>query len=133
MCAPHVDIDSGQGALERLAANAAPRGLAIGSLVAPVRPPAGGGSAMGSNEERQRFLTQVRKACRIARDLRQMGVRPYGVVRIDSATDPATWAADPAGNTARLVATFRDACTIAGTSESVAAEGRSAGRHPLVA
>jgi sugar phosphate isomerase/epimerase len=124
LCAPHVDIDSDRGALEQLAAKVRARGLAIGSLVAPVWPPAGGGSAMGSSEERQRFLTQVRKACRIARDFRQMGVRPYGAVRIDSAGDPATWAADPAGNTARIIDTFRQACTIAEDhGERLAAEG----------
>ena len=37
--------------------------LVVGSLVAPVWPPTGGGSAMGSEEERKHFLTQVRKAC----------------------------------------------------------------------
>jgi sugar phosphate isomerase/epimerase len=124
LCAPHVDIDSDRSALERLAAKVRSRGLAIGSLVAPVWPPTGGGSAMGSSAERRSFLTQVRKACRIARDLRQMGVRPYGVVRIDSAANPAAWAADPVGNTARLAVTFREACTIAEDyGERLAAEG----------
>ena len=61
------------------------KNLVVGSLVAPVWPPTGGGSAMGSDEERQSFLTQVTKACRIARDLREIGIRPYGIVRIDSA------------------------------------------------
>ena len=31
------------------------------------------------------FSTQVRKGCRIAEQLRELGIRPYGVVRIDSA------------------------------------------------
>ncbi len=36
--------------------------------------------------ERKQFLEQVRKGCRIAKQLRELGIRPYGVVRIDSAT-----------------------------------------------
>ena len=54
---------------------------------------------MGSEDERRRFLTQVKKACRIGGKLRELGVRKYGVVRIDSAASPAEWASDPAGNT----------------------------------
>jgi len=124
LCAPHVDIDSDRAALECLAGKVRSRGLVIGSLVAPVWPPTGGGSAMGSAEDRRRFLTQVRKACSIAKTLREMGVRPYGAVRIDSAGDPGTWAADPAGNTARIIDTFRQACTLAEDyGERLAAEG----------
>ena len=41
---------------------------------------------MGSAEERERFVSMVEKACRIGKQLRDLGVRPYGVVRIDSAT-----------------------------------------------
>src|SRR5260221_6503218 len=44
---PHVDIDSSDGDLENLAARIAARKLRVGSLVAPVWPPTGGGSAMG--------------------------------------------------------------------------------------
>ncbi len=79
----------------------------VGSVVAPVWPPTGGGSAMGSDEERKQFLTQVRKACRIGRKLRELGVRPYGVVRIDSAPASGDWAKDPAGNTKKIAETFR--------------------------
>ena len=79
---------------------------------------------MGSTEERKRFLEQVRKGCRIARRLTELGVRPDGVVRIDSAVDPATWAEDPAGNTKKIADTFREACTIAEDhGERLAAEG----------
>ncbi len=121
---PHTDIDSSDGELERLAENIGRRGLAVGSLVAPVWPPTGGGSAMGSEEERGKFLTQVRKACAIGRKLRELGIRKYGVVRIDSACSPAEWAADPLGNSRRIAATFREACTIAeGFGERLAAEG----------
>src|ERR1700754_875818 len=66
---PHVSIDSTDDDLKKLADSVARRNLVVGSLVAPVWPPTGGGSAMGSAEERQAFVTQVRKACEIARKL----------------------------------------------------------------
>src|SRR5213078_3553705 len=98
--------------------------LAIGSLVAPVWPPTGGGSAMGSDDDRRNFLTQVRKACAIARKLRDTGARTYGVVRIDSASGPAEWAKDPDGNMRRIAETFRQACDVAESyGERLAAEG----------
>ena len=79
----------------RLADKARARNLEIGSVVAPVWPPTGGGSAMGSAKDRKRFLAQVHKACRIARRLRELGVRPNGVVRIDSACGVAEWSRRP--------------------------------------
>src|SRR5215831_20511776 len=82
---PHVSIDSNDDELKRLADRVAKRKFVIGSLVAPVWPPTNGGSAMGSGEERKNFLTQVRKSCSIGRKLRDIGIRPYGIVRIDSA------------------------------------------------
>src|SRR6476469_1826630 len=84
LSAPHTDIDSTDEDLARLAESLSRRNLRAGSLVAPVRPGTGGGSAMGSEDERRRFLTQVKKACRIGGKLRELGVRKYGVVRIDS-------------------------------------------------
>ena len=121
---PHVDIDSTRDALSRLAEDIAGRNLVVGSLVAPVWPPTGGGSAMGSDEERGKFLTQVRKACSMAKTLQELGVRHYGVVRIDSATSPADWAKDPVANTKRIAATFREAGAIAESfGERLAAEG----------
>ncbi|HEY4051621.1 MAG TPA: TIM barrel protein [Acidobacteriaceae bacterium] len=121
---PHVDIDSTKDDLARLAENIAARNLVVGSLVAPVWLPTGGGSAMGSEQDRQKFLTQVRKACAMGRTLRDLGIRRYGVVRIDSATGPADWAKDPAANTKRIAGTFREACTIAEDyGELLAAEG----------
>ena len=121
---PHVDIDSDLETLKRLADRIRARGFVVGSLVAPVWPPTGGGSAMGADEERKRFLTQVRKACAIGKTLRDLGIRQYGVVRIDSAASPAEWAKDPAGNTKRIAETFREAGTIAdGHGERLAAEG----------
>ena len=50
----------------------------VGSLVAPVWPPTGGGSAMGDAAERRQFVTQVRKACQIGKKLRDIGIRTYG-------------------------------------------------------
>jgi len=121
---PHTDIDSTDDDLKQLADKLAAHKLVAGSLVAPVWPPVGGGSAMGSKEERDSFLTQVRKACAIGKKLRDLGIRKYGVVRIDSATGPGPWAENPAENTGKIAGTFREACTIAeGYGERLAAEG----------
>jgi sugar phosphate isomerase/epimerase len=121
---PHTSIDSTDDELKQLADSIAGRELVVGSVVAPVWAPTGGGSAMGSEEERKRFLTQVQKACAIARKLRELGIRRYGVVRIDSAASPAEWAKDPSGNTRRIAKTFCDAAIIAEDyGERLAAEG----------
>ena len=121
---PHVNIDSTDDDLKKLADQVKSRGLVIGSVVAPVWPPTGGGSAGGDAGERQKFLAQVRKGCRIARKLRDLGVRPHGIVRIDSAMGVADWAKDPEGGTQRIAETFREACTIAEEhGERLAAEG----------
>src|SRR5258708_1422148 len=92
---PHTDIDSSDDDIARLADKIASLGLRVGSLVAPVWQPTGGGSAMGSDVERAAFLTQVRRSCRIGRRLRDLGVRNYGIVRIDSATGVDEWAKNP--------------------------------------
>jgi sugar phosphate isomerase/epimerase len=121
---PHVNIDASAGELATLADKVRSRGLMIGTVVAPVWPPTGGGSAMGDQAERHRFLTQVRKACQIATELRALGVRNYGVVRIDSACSPGDWAGDPQGNQEKIADTFRQACEIAvDHGERLAAEG----------
>jgi sugar phosphate isomerase/epimerase len=121
---PHVGIDASDEDIARLADKIGSKGLAVGSLVAPVWPPTGGGSAMGTDEERRRFLVQVRKACAIGRKLRDTGVRTYGVIRIDSASSAADWANDPDANTRRIADTFRQACDIADShGERLAAEG----------
>src|SRR5690242_9195219 len=78
---PHVNIDSTDDDLKRLADKVAAKGFVVGSVVAPIWPPTGGGSAMGGDEDRAKFIGQVRKGCRIAAKLRGLGVRPYGVVR----------------------------------------------------
>jgi sugar phosphate isomerase/epimerase len=121
---PHVNIDSADDDLKRLADNIGRRNLVVGSLVAPVWPPTGGGSAMGSEEERKAFVTQVRKACAIGRKLKDLGIRKYGIIRIDSAASPADWATDPAGNTKKIAETFRQAADVAEQyGERLAAEG----------
>ncbi len=85
---PHTDIDSTPDDVKRLRDKLAARNLVAGSLVAPVWGGTGGGSAMGDAEERGRFLTQVKKACGIGKQLRELGIRKYGVIRIDSAATP---------------------------------------------
>ena len=121
---PHVSIDSNEEQLKRLAEKIRSKGLVVGSVVAPVWGPTGGGSAMGTEEERKRFVEQVRKACRIASTLRKMGARPYGIVRIDSACGVAEWALDPAASQQKIAHTFREACDVAeGFGERLAAEG----------
>ncbi len=121
---PHVDIDSSEEELTRLSEKISAKGLVAGSLVAPVWPNTDGGSAMGSDDERKRFLLQIKKACRVGSKLRNLGVRSYGVIRIDSACSPADWAKSPQENTALIARTFREACEIAeGYGERLAAEG----------
>ena len=122
--APHVDIDSKDDDLKKLADKVRAKNLVIGSVVAPVWGSTGGGSAMGGEMDRKNFLTQVRKGCGIAKRLRELGVRPYGIVRIDSACGPADWLKDTEGNQKRIAETFRMACDIAADhGERLAAEG----------
>lgn len=121
---PHVDIDASDDELKSLAEKVQSRNLVIGSVVAPVWPPTGGGSAMGDESQQELFLTQVRKGCRIASKLRELGVRPYGVVRIDSCCSPDEWLEDPEKNQHRIAETFNLACDIAADhGERLAAEG----------
>jgi hypothetical protein len=87
---------------------------------------------MGDDAERTRFLTQVEKACRIGSKLRDLKIRQYGIVRIDSAASAAEWAKDPVPSTKRIAQTFREAATIAESyGERLAAEGEIcwAGMH----
>ena len=66
----------------------------------------------------------MRKACEIGKTLREIGIRKYGVIRIDSASSPEEWAKDPAGNTRKIADTFSAACDIAESyGERLAAEG----------
>ena len=118
---PQISIDSTDDQLKELADKFASKNLVVGSVVAPVWPPTGGGSALG--KDRGRFMEQVKKASRIAKKLSELGIRPYGVVRIDSATDPGIWANDPEGSK-KIAATFRECCSVAEDhGERLAAEG----------
>jgi len=129
---PHTDPDASDDAIRAMADKIASKGLAVGSLVAPVWPGTVGGSAMGSNEDRANFVEAVKKACRIAKILNKHGVRKYGVIRIDSADNPTNWDKDPKGNTKKIAATFREAAHVAkDNGERLAAEGEIcwAGMH----
>lgn len=131
---PHINIDASHDELRELADKASSRGLVIGTVVAPVWPPTGGGSAMGDAAEQQKFLTQVLKGCRIAKELRELGVRPHGAVRIDSACGVSEWSANPLEGTKRIADSFRKACDIAEDhGERLAAEGEICwgGMHSL--
>src|SRR3990170_3164118 len=92
---PALVADSSKDGIKRLADKVAAYDLNIGSLVAAIWPPTGG-SAMGSREDRNRFVEEVRKACEFGKVLRELGIRPYGVIRIDSASNPESWSVDPA-------------------------------------
>ena len=118
---PHIDISKNTDEdIKKLADKVSSYNLKIGSLVAPVW----GGPAMGSREERTLFVDMVRKSCQFGKRLRELGVRPYGVVRIDSASSPESWLADPVNNSKRIAETFREACDVAaGYGEKLAAEG----------
>jgi sugar phosphate isomerase/epimerase len=124
LTSPHIDIDSSEDDIKRLAEKIAGLGLTVGSVVAPVWPPTGGGSAMGSETDRKQFVTQIKKSCRITKQLNELGIRPYGVIRMDSATDPASWSKDPVGNTKIIAQTFAEACDVAADfGEKLALEG----------
>ncbi len=121
---PHISIDIGSDPLKRVAEKVGGKGFEVGSVVAPVWGPTGGGSAMGSEEDRKRFVGQVKKACGIAATFRKMGIRPHGVVRIDSACGVTDWEKDPKLNTKRIAATFKEAAKVARDhGERLAAEG----------
>ena len=116
---PSINFDDLDG-IKRLADQVSKHNLVIGSLVAPIW----GGPAMGSKEDRANFVDQVRKSCIYGQKLKEMGVRPYGVVRIDSASSVESWAKDPVNNTKLIAQTFREACDVAADyGEKLAAEG----------
>ncbi|MBL9204034.1 MAG: TIM barrel protein [Opitutaceae bacterium] len=118
---PHTDIDIKDDGIKALAEKIKGKGFNVGSVVAPVWFDA---SAMGDATKRANWLTHVRKAVGIAAKLRDLGVRPYGVVRIDSAASVKDWDKDPKGNTKLIAQTFREAGKIAkGEGERLAAEG----------
>jgi len=121
---PHISIDSDRDEVKRKSDHIASFGLKVGSFVAPIWGGAGGGSAMGDKQERDRFLSQVRKACVIGKQMREIGIRPTGGVRVDSSTGVEAWDKDPVGNTRLIAETFREAGKIAADhGEFIVAEG----------
>lgn len=120
---PHVDIDSSNDDLKKLTDKFQSKNLKIGSMVAPVWPP-DGGPAFGSKEERSKFLESVKKACVIGGKLKELGVRQYGCIRIDTAGSTEEWFKDPKEYQKRNIETFTEACKIAeDNGEKLAAEG----------
>ena len=118
---PHINIDISDDGIQALAEKIRSKGFVVGSVVAPVW---FDGSAMGDETKRTNFVTSVRKACRIAKKLRELGARPYGIVRIDSAASVADWDQDPVNNSKLIARTFREAATVAEDfGERLAAEG----------
>ncbi|HEV7405846.1 MAG TPA: TIM barrel protein [Chthoniobacteraceae bacterium] len=130
---PHTNPEASEDELRKIADLIASKGFAVGSLVAPVWPGTVGDSAMGDAAAREKFLSAVRMACRIAGIFNEHGVRKYGVIRIDSAEFGVNkWRENPAANTAKIAETFREAAKIAaGSGERLAAEGEIcwAGMH----
>ncbi len=121
---PHFNIDGGDDEIKSLAEKAQARNLNVGTVVAPIYEGTGGGSPLDEGAGRAGFVGQVRKACHVAKTLREMGVRPNGNVRFDSGIDVASWAADPEANMKKIADTFREACQVAeGHGERMAAEG----------
>jgi hypothetical protein len=121
---PHTSIDATDDELKTLADKLTRYKLRAGSVVAPVWTATGGSSALSTGDERDKFLTQVRKACHIGGRLKELGVREYGIVRIDSACSPADWAVHPLEGSMRIAETFRESCSIADAfGERLAVEG----------
>jgi hypothetical protein len=129
---PHINIDISDDDAKRLADKVASKGLAVGSVVAPIWPGTVGDSAMGGPEQRAKFVLAVKKACRIAAIFNKHGVRRYGIIRVDSATGPTEWLKNPVAGTKTIASTFREAGIIAAAhGERIAAEGEIcwAGMH----
>ena len=121
---PHVDIDSTRRR-NQVAGRQGPRAESrdrLGGRADLGRPPAAG---RRWDAERSGEVPRTGgKGCRIAKELRELGVRPDGVVRIDSACGVGPWSEDPRGNQRRIAETFREACKIAEDhGERLAAEG----------
>src|SRR6185436_3140109 len=79
---PHMELDISDDGIKALADKIQAKGLVVGSVVAPVW---FFGAAMGDDAKRAGWVDCVRKTIRVAKKLRELGVRPYGVVRIDTA------------------------------------------------
>ena len=120
---PHISIDSSKDEIKAWADKIGSTGLAVGTLVAPVWPPIGG-SAMGSDSEKKQFLDAVEKSCKIGQWFRELGIRNYGNIRIDSSTSVDDWAKAPEENQKQIAETFSQAADIADDyGEILVAEG----------
>ncbi len=97
----------------------------IGSVVAPSGPRPGAARRWTQGEGRAKFLRTGQEGLPDReRRLRDLGVRKYGVVRIDSATGVGDWAKDPEKNQKAIAETFKQAAQIAKEhGEKLAAEG----------
>ena len=130
---PHTNPEASDDELRQIADQIASFGFDVGSLVAPVWPGTVGDSAMGDDAAREKFLSAVSMACRIARVFEDHGVRKRGVIRIDSAEfGVEKWREDPKANTTKIANTFREAAKIAADNgQRLAAEGEIcwAGMH----
>lgn len=116
---PHFNLDDPDEP-KRLADKVAKHQLKVGSLVAPIW----AGSAMGNADQRKTFVDMVRKSCEFGQKLKELGVRDYGIVRIDSAAGVSDWSKDPLANSKLIAQTFREAADVAaGFGERLAAEG----------
>jgi sugar phosphate isomerase/epimerase len=130
---PHTNPEASDAELRQIADLISSKGFAVGSLVAPVWPGTVGDSAMGDAAAREKFLSAVKMACRIAGIFNKVGIRKYGVIRIDSAEFGVNkWRENPKANTQKIAETFREAAKIARDhGERLAAEGEIcwAGMH----
>jgi len=130
---PHTNPEASDSEINAIADKIASYGFSVGSLVAPVWPGTVGDSAMGDAAAREKFLSAVRMACRIANLFEKHGVRKYVVIRIDSAEfGVGKWRENPQANTKKIAETFREAATIAKDhGQRLAAEGEIcwAGMH----
>ncbi len=117
---PHINIEGSTDDFKRIAEKISGYGLNVGSLVAPIW----GGPTLGSNDDRKTFVEMVRKSCEFGKVMREFGIRPSGVIRIDSASSPDDWSKDPVNNSKLIVKTFQEACDVAADyDEKLAAEG----------
>ncbi len=130
---PHTNPEATDDELRGIADLIASHNFTVGSLVAPIWPGTVGDSAMGDDASREKFLSAVTMACRIARIFEDHGVRKYGVIRIDSAEfGVEKWRENAKANTSRIADTFREAAKIAANNgQRLAAEGEIcwAGMH----
>ena len=111
---PHTNPEASDDELKGIADLIQSKGFDIGSLVAPVWPGTVGDSAMGTDEQQEKFLDAVKMACRIGKVFNEHGARKGGVIRIDSAEfGVEKWKENPGEGTARIVDTFKKAAEIA--------------------